>query len=450
MKGVNTFAWTGLAGLAFLMVGCNGGGGTAGGTTTTTGGGPGTGKSIEVAAFQGGYGIDRFQTAAEEWSKETGNTAKVEGNPRIWEQLRPRFVSGDVPDVTWPGWGMDYWGLVYDNQLMDLNAALDTPAYGEKEGKWRDSFDSQLLKIGQYEGKQYMLPYHVNINGWWYNKKVFTENGWTPPKTWAEMIALNDRIKAKGLAPITFQGQYPFYMLYGFIYPWIISGGGMDAWLACSNLEPGAWKSPAVLEAARKVDELRKRGDFMKGSLGLDHTTSQLEFLKGKAVMIPCGTWLYSEMENVMPAGTEIEFMLPPTLTGGKGDPTAVMVAIEPWVVPAKAKNPEGGIDYYKFLTSPAETKKFVEEKGTLMAVKVPEDAKYPPHLVKPAEVFNASQTKWQAEFRSWYKDFAQKAEDAMSELLGGKITPEQFCDKLEKAAEEVRNDSSIVKHKVE
>lgn len=458
MKGVTKFGILALAGLAMALSGCNGGGGggTTGSTAATAGGDSdgvpalSKGNGIDIAVFQGGYGIDMFQKAADEWSEKSGQPAKVEGNPRIWEQLRPRFVSGDVPDITWPGWGMDYWALVYDDQLLDLNSSLDSPAYGQTEGKWRDNFDADLLKLGQDEGKQYMLPYHVNINGWWYNKGVFDANGWTPPKNFDELIALNDKIKAKGLAPITYQGQYPFYMLYGFIYAWTVSDGGEDVWKSCVNLDEGAWKSPSVLKAAQMVDALRKRGDFLNGSLALDHTQSQLEFLKGKAVMIPCGTWLYSEMANVMPKDAKIEFMLPPTVPGGKGDPGAVMVAIEPFVVPAKAKNAAGGVDYYKYLTSPEKAKEFVEAKGTLMAIKVADGAKYPPHLVTPAKLFGEAKLKWQAEFRTWYKDFATKAETSMSQLLAGKITPEQFCDRMEADAKAVRDDASIIKHRVE
>lgn len=421
----------------------------SGGTTTATGE-KGAMKPIEVIAFKGGYGTDFFEKAGTEWAEKNKTTAKVDGDPKVWEQLKPRFVSEDVPDVTWPGWGMDYWGLVADDQLMDLNAALDTPAYGQTTGKWRDSFDPGLLKMGAYEGKQYMMPYHVNLNGWWYNPKMFKDNGWTVPKTYKELLALNDKVKAKGIAPLTFQGQYPYYMLFGFVYPWIISSGGIEAWNDCQNLVPGAWKAPAVLEAAKRVAELRDRGDFMKGSLALNHTDSQMEFLKGKAAMIPCGTWLHAEMLNVMPKDASMEFMGVPQLDGGKGDPTALQVAIEPWVVPAKAKNAAGGIDYYKYITSPEKAKEFIETKGTLMAVKGVEGAKYPDFLVAAAKLFDESKTKWSAEVKLWYPELGKEAENALAALIDGKITPEQFCDRCEAAAEKVRKNPDIVKHKVE
>lgn len=443
------------AGLA--LTGC----GPTGGSTESAGSGEAASYTkadetheVEVASFQGGYGIDFFQEAGKEWASETGRKVKVWGDPRVWEKLRPRFVAGDVPDLAWPGWGMDYWALVYDDQLAAWDAALDSPAYGKTEGKWRDSFDAGLLKMGQNEGKTYMLPYHVNINGWWYNKTLFEKNGWTPPATWDELIALNDKIKAKGIAPLTFQGQYPFYMLSGFIYPLIISHGGIEAWNACQNLEEGAWTSESVINAATKAQELVKRGDFLQGSIGLNHTDSQAAFYEGKAAMIPCGSWLHAEMENYrkdMKGPVPVaEFMRVPNLTGGKGDPTAIQVGIEPFVIPSGAKDNSAGIEIYKYMTSPEKAKQFVEQKGTLMAVKAADGVKYPSHLVKAAEIFDGAQTKWHSDFRQWYPTLGKEAENAMAALLGGDITPQQFGERIEKEAAKVRNDKNITKRKVD
>ncbi len=417
----------------------------------------GDGKSVEVVVFEGGYGKDFFEQATKEFADEKGIEYEFSGDPSVWDQLRPRFVAGDPPDVTWPGWSMDYWGLVYDQQLVALDRALDEPAWGETEGKWRDTLDEGLLKMGQHEGHQYMMPYHANLNGWWYNKQLFEKNGWTPPTTFEELLTLNDKIKATGAAPLTYQGQYPYYMLFGFLFPWIISEGGIEAYKACANLEPGAWESPAVLKAAEMIDTLRKRGDFQQGAIGLDHTSSQIEFLKGNAAMIPCGTWLVSEMKNYMEtdmpgvAPSQImEFMLPPVLANGKGDPTALMVAIEPWVVPIKGKNPRLGVEYFRYLTSKEKAQQFMEEKGTIVGVKGLDASKYPSHLKEPGRLFNEASTKWNAEFRLWYPDFADKMEGAMSSLLSGKLTPQEFCARVEADAQAVAKDSSIPKHKVE
>ena len=61
-----------------------------------------------------------------------------------------------------------------------------------------------MLKLGQFNGKQYELPFHFNILGWWYNPDVFTKHGWAVPKTFNDLLALCPKIKAAGIAPITY------------------------------------------------------------------------------------------------------------------------------------------------------------------------------------------------------------------------------------------------------
>lgn len=405
---------------------------------------------VEVALFQGGYGIDFFERAARAYETiKPGVTIKVWGNPRIWEQLRPRFVAGNPPDLTWPGWGMDHWPLVYEGQLMDLNAALDGPPF-EGSGTWRETFEPSLLALGAYEGKQYMLPYFFSVHGWWYNRPLFEKHGWKPPRTWSELLSLCERIKAAGIAPITYQGKYPYYAIHGFLLPWAASAGGIKAVDDAQNLVPGAWKSPAMLQAARMIQTLRDRGFFQSGANAMSHTEAQMEFLSGRAAFVPCGTWLHSEMREALPPKEKFEmvYMQPPVLDDGK-DPSNICIGIEPWVVPARAKYRDIAIDFFKYLTTPDNARRFIEEKGTLMAVKGTEGAQYPPYLKPAAEAFKKSSAVWSVEYIQWYPRLGTESQNAMAALLSGKATPEEFCERVERVAEEIRRDPRVKRHTV-
>lgn len=406
--------------------------------------------NIEVAAFKGGYGIDFYEQAAKEFeSKNPGVTVKVSGDPRVWEQLRPRFVGDNPPDLTFPGWGMDHWALVEEGQVFALDDALNSkPAEGE--GTWKDSFEPSLLALGQKDGHQYVLPYYFSVLGWWYDPGVFAKNGWKAPANYDELLALCEKIKAKGIAPITYQGKYPDYMISGMLLPWALSVGGADAVKAAQNLEPGAWKSPSMLKSAQMIKELEDKGYFEKGATALSHTESQMEFLQGKAAMIPCGTWLYSEMQKQMPKDAKMEFMLPPVLNGGKGDPTNVLIKIEPWMVPSKGKNPDGAVALFKYMTSLTKAKQFVEQKATLMAIRGSDQAKLPPVLLTPAKLFRDSKTVWAMQYKDWYPAFEKELENSLTSMLNGDLTPVAFCDRVEAAAEKTRKDDSIPKHKVQ
>ena len=436
--------------LLLAVSGCSGGNKSTSNTPATPGTPTKLTGKLEVAAFKGGYDIDFYQQAAKEFqAKNPGLDINVWGNPRVWEQLRPRFVAGNPPDLCFPGWGMDHWALAEEGQLTDLDAALDGPP-AEGTGTWRDTFEPQVLKLGQLEGKQYVLPYYVMLFGWWYDPGVFAKNGWTAPKTFDELLALCEKIKAKGMAPITYQGMYPYYMIDGMLMPWALSAGGPDAVKAAQNLEPGAWKSPAMLKAAQMIDQLNKAGDFEKGATAMSHTESQTEFLQGKAAMIPCGTWLYSEMKKVMPPNAKMEFFLPPVISGGQGDPTSLLIGIEPWMVPTAAKNPQAAIELYKYMTSLSVAKRFVEEKGTLMSIKGSDQiAKLPDVLVTPAAALKNSKYVWAEQYRNWYPAFDKEIQNSLTAMLNGELTPQGFCDRVEAAADKTRKDDSITKHKL-
>jgi N-acetylglucosamine transport system substrate-binding protein len=154
-------------------------------------------------------------------------------------------------------------------------------------------------------------------------------------------------------------------------------------------------------------------------------------------------------MKNVMPAGAKIRFFLPPVVEDGKGDPTALLIGIEPWMVPTDAKNPNAAVALFKYMTSLANAKKFVEQKGTLMSIKGSDQVKFPETLEAPVAAYRQSKTVWANRFAEWYPAFKDEVGNALTAMLNGQATPEQFCDRVEAAAEKTRKDPNIKKHKL-
>lgn len=407
-----------------------------------------TSNELKVMAFKGGYGSDFYEKVAAEYAEKTGVKVEVVADARIDQQIQPLMQKGSPPDLIFPGWRFDHWKAVGDEAILDLTEVMQTkPMQGTST--WADTFEPSLLKLGQSDGKQYTLPYFYSVLGWWYDPDLFAQHNWTPPKNYTELLDLCQKIKAAGIAPITYQGQYPDYMIAGMLQPWVISHGGLEAFTAMQNLEPGAWKSESVVKAATMIRELRDMGYFQQGATALSHTEAQAEFVNRRAAMVPCGTWLYAEMSATMPAGRKMAFMLPPVLGDGKGDPSAIMIKIEPWMVPAQAKNQTHAIGLFKTMTTLDNAKKFVTEKGTLMAIKGSEEAEMPEYLKGAATSFKASKAVWAAQWKEWYPDFYKSVESAVTELLNGNLDPQAFADKCEAEAEKLRNDDRIKKRKV-
>jgi N-acetylglucosamine transport system substrate-binding protein len=50
--------------------------------------------------------------------------------------------------------------------------------------------------------------------------------------------------------------------------------------------------------------------------------------------------------------------------------------------------------------------------------------------------------------FDGWYKDLDKEARTATNELMFGRIKADQFCERIQKKADEIKKDSAVKKFK--
>ena len=55
------------------------------------------------------------------------------------------------------------------------------------------------------------ISYQPNIEGFWYNKKMFEENGWEVPTTMDEFMKICEDASSKGIQPLSVDGVDKFY-----------------------------------------------------------------------------------------------------------------------------------------------------------------------------------------------------------------------------------------------
>ena len=96
-----------------------------------------------------------------------------------------------------------------------------------------------------------------------------------------------------------------------------------------------------------------------------------------------------------------------------------------------------------------SKAKEFVQKKGTLMSILGSSDGPLPEVLKTPAAAFKGSKEVWAVQYRQWYPEFDKEIQNGLTSMLNGEATPEQFCDRIETAAEKARKDDSIKKHKL-
>ena len=412
---------------------------------------------VDGVFFSGGYGHEYIKYAASLMEQAHPGT-KMGVNPvqRVGDTLRPRFVGGNPPDVidNSGAGALDMAALVADGQVADLQALLDAPSLDTPGKTVRETLIPGSQDDQVYNGKQLALNFVFTGYGICYSKKLFTDNGWTYPATWEEMITFCDDVKKEGkIAPWTHQAKYPYYIQNMVLFPLIYSAGGNEAIVAIDNLEPNAWKTPEVLRAVENYYMLYDRGWLMEGTAGLDHTGSQAEFYKGKAVFIPCGGWLENEMKTILPADFDTTMSILPPFADGKGDPKAAQTGGgEPYIVPEKAKNKMHGMEFLRFLMSKAEAKYFAENVLSISAVVGGlEGANASTFMKAQVEMANNANGKVIIQhIGTWYTPMWQELEAKSTELLTGKIKPAEFVDAIQASADKTAKDPDIKKYKRE
>ncbi|MEV6635054.1 N-acetylglucosamine/diacetylchitobiose ABC transporter substrate-binding protein [Actinoplanes sp. NPDC051470] len=411
---------------------------------------------LEVVIFNGGFG-EEYAKAHETMYEQRHPRSKVKhsATQQISQTLQPRFVAGDPPDVVNNSGGnqIDFNGLVSQGALTDLGDLLEAPSLDDPAKKVKDTLRPGIAELGSYDGKFLSLNYAYSAYAIWQSDKLFQARGWQYPKTWDEMISLCREIKKAGIAPWTYTGVHARYMSW----PILASAaklGGVEVLKAIDNLEPNAWKHDAVKTAADAWSQLAADGFVQAGAEGMDHIQAQTEWCNGKAAFISCGSWLENEQKKVTPPGFAMSAHPTPSLSSADKLPFEAFrgTGSEPFVVPAKAKNPRGGLEYLRVMLSKQGAADFTKKVSSLTVVAGSSDGiELGPGLTSVTKMIETAGDT--GTFNWLYNAFYRKLERelvnaATADLFAKRVTAAQWVDKCQQAADSIAKDSSIKKYK--
>jgi raffinose/stachyose/melibiose transport system substrate-binding protein len=211
-------------------------------------------------------------------------------------------------------------------QLRKKGDVLDVAKEAKKLGVSNDIVPAASAILRRlYGGSVLSLPLEFNIEGVWYNKKIFAANGIAVPKTWDQLVAAAAKLKAAGIQPFAASGiqGWPITRLIG---NYLFSTLGADA---MENVQQGKAKltDPKYVAAAQAVADLGAKGYFGDGVGSLDYTPAEDLFLQGKAAMFYMGSWILGELNDPKQDAIGLEnvgYFPFPAVAGGKGPATII------------------------------------------------------------------------------------------------------------------------------
>ncbi|WP_238008689.1 extracellular solute-binding protein [Dactylosporangium sp. AC04546] len=291
--------------------------------------GPGTGKDgagVQVWALQDAA-VNPIATASiDAFNKASGNKVELVTyvNDAYKQKLQVAMGSPQAPDVFFNWGGGNLAEFVKAGQVEPLDDLL------VKNPQLKEKFLPSVMDVGKVDGKQYGLPMlGVLPVVLFYNKDVFAAAGAQPPKTYADLLALVDTFKAKGVTPIALAGSQGWTELMWLEYL-LDRIGGADKFQAIAAGKPGAWADPAVVKALTEIQALAKKGAFGSNfaSVNYDNQGASKLLATGKAAMHLMGTWDFSVQKEANAAFItegKLGYVAFPAYAGGAGDPKAIV-----------------------------------------------------------------------------------------------------------------------------
>lgn len=406
---------------------------------------------LAVVIFNGGYGED-YAKFHEGLYNDTFPDAKIDHKAitDVRQQMQPLFNAGNPPDVldNAGAEAMPISTLADTGQLHDLSELFAADAIGFDGQTVKDVLNPVAIESGEYDGKPLVLNYALQVYGLWYDRALFDEKGWEPAESWEDFLALCEEIKKAGMAPLAYQGKYPYY-IEQLLWDLAVKHGGPEVAYAIDSLEPDAWKNPSIKAAAEAISELRKKGYMLDGTEGLDHIQSQTAWNEHKAAFITCGSWLENEQKEVAPKGFETTLTPTPLLDGAKLPFESGRVeAAEAFIVPAKAKNVAGGLEYMRIMLSKEGAAEFTKlTAAPTVVMGATEGVELTPGAESAvALIEGGGDDNWNYYYNKWYSPLEPKIGSAVAELAAGRISADEFCAQAQKAADETASDPATVK----
>ena len=269
--------------------------------------------------------------------------------PNAWDATRTAIAGGGGPDiVVTPGPSFAY-ELAQAGQLLPL----DDLAMGEG---WADAFVPWALNLGKVNDKLYSLPNELETLVLYYNKTLFEANGWQPPKTMEELMALSKTINDAGIIPFAhtnadwrptnehFVGEFFNHV-----------AGPQKVYDALTGKL--AWDSPDFVSAISMLNEMQLNGWFM-GGLDNYYTVPSTEagaaFGNGEAAMNMTGTWFLGSINDYFgeAAGNSNEWDVVP-VPSTSGEAIFDIGIGSTWSINAASKHPEEAAKFLTYFFSP-------------------------------------------------------------------------------------------------
>jgi multiple sugar transport system substrate-binding protein len=363
---------------------------------------------------------ETFQKLVDDFQKKNPDI-KVTVNTTAHEQFKtllPSWLtSKQAPDVV-------TWFAGYRMQAFAEKGLLEPINDVFPAGSFEAEFPPAFKTASSYNGNIYFMPQSWY---WWavyYNKDVFAKLNLSIPKTADEFMAVCDKLKAAGIAPIAIGAKDTWTAGGWFDYmDSAVNGGEFHVKLTKGEVP---YTDPAVKKTFGYIAEMAKRGYFMPNAASYSWQEAANVLFRGEAGMYLMGQFI----KDVAPADVKdkIDFFRFPSF--GRSD-YAVDTPTDGFMIPKNAKNKVAAKKFMAYLATAEAQEMFCKPLGRLAAnkkVAVPnEDAK------RGLDMVLGAKTAMQFYDRDAPEEMAAKGMNAIVDIIANPAQLDSILTALDK-----------------
>lgn len=366
---------------------------------------------------------------------EQSDTIEVKAvlQPSSVDAQRTALAGGAGPDIVdTPGPSFVY-ELVQAGQLLPLDEVA-------AQLGWTDEFVPWALSLGKVDGKLYSLADELETVILYYNKTLFEEHGWEPPKTMPELHALAEEIAAAGIIPFGHANAdwRPGNEWYVGEYLNHVAGPEKVYQALTGQIE---WTDSDFVLAIDMLNEAQQKGWYM-GGLEFYYTTGwddwHVAMATGEAAMNIEGTWSADDINQTYfteeTGGNEWDWVPVPSMTGeaifdiGMG---------HTYSINAISKHPFEAAQFLDYLYSPeVQSVRFATCGLAPAPVILPEGSLegVDPRIGRIFEALSAASTQGDYGYTTW-TFFPPKTDvyiyEQIERVWAGEISPKEYMEGL-------------------
>lgn len=356
-------------------------------------------------------------------------------NDQYKEKIRMIVSTDEVPDI------FSSWSGSFAQEMIDSGNVMDLTSVFQEDPEWADTIADVSVGPFTFDDKIMAIPWSQDGKAFFYNKKIFEENGIQIPTTWSEFIHVLDTLKEAGYETPIAEGLKDNWAILHYL-------GTMNQRMVAPDVlakdytpSTGEFTDSAYVDVLEKWKELTSyMGEVCTA---IDHETARNTYFATEQSPI-----MYLQFAKIALMTESVNFDYGffnfPAFEEGKGDANALTGAPEGFMISNKTEHPEECIKFLKWLVSPEGGAVDLTTIGgdlTSVTSALTEDNALPEQIDALKTIESASQmAPWfdNACDASIYTVFGQGA----SAVATGDMTPEEAMKDVQSAAAQLREKS--------